>query len=158
MDYLVDNGLTKYIGMSNFSVKEMKEAQAHAKHRIAVNQVQYSLVSRNKSTYSTCRNMESEIIPYCQRNNILVMASRPLHKGVFTGAVDALLDELSVKYSRTKAQIALNWLISKKGIVTMPMSTNEEHLRENMGALGWSLDKKDMSRLDGVSVERRNGA
>jgi len=148
MDYLVEYGITKFIGVSNFSVKEMQEAQKWSKNKIAVNQIQYSLISRNKSTYCDCVNMESEIIPYCQENGIVIMADRPLHKGELLDKTNPVMDKLCKKYKKTTPQIALNWLISKKNIITIPKSTNIEHLKENLGAMGWRLDKEDIDLLD----------
>jgi diketogulonate reductase-like aldo/keto reductase len=78
--------------------------------------------------------MESEIIPYCQENNIFVMAYRPIERG-FLLQSHPLLDALSEKYRKTKVQIVLNWLISQKNIITICKSTNLEHLRENLGAM-----------------------
>ncbi len=148
MDYLVEKGLTKFIGVSNFSVKEMQEAQKYSKNKIVANQIQYSLLCRNQSTYHHCRNMESEIIPYCQENNIIIMADRPLHKGLLVENSYPVLEKLAKKYSKTKAQIALNWLISKQNIITIPKATNIEHLIENIGAIGWKLDQEDINILD----------
>jgi diketogulonate reductase-like aldo/keto reductase len=55
---------------------------------------------------------------------------------------------ISDKYNKTIGQIAINWLISKKNIITIPKSTNSEHLKENLGALGWELKQEDIKRLD----------
>jgi diketogulonate reductase-like aldo/keto reductase len=153
MDKLVEEGLTRYIGVSNFSVGEMKEAQKYAKNRIVANQVQYSLISRNKSTYCDCINMESEIIPYCQENDILIMADRPLHKGILLNNKYPVLEKLSKKYGKTKAQVAMNWLICKKGMMTIAKSTDVEHLKENLGAVGWRLDEADVKLLDSTHFE-----
>ncbi len=44
----------------------------------------------------------------------------------------------------------MNWLISKKNIITIPKSTNINHLNENLGAMGWKLKKKDIKLLDEI--------
>ena len=54
------------------------------------------------------------------------------------------LDELAKKYNKTQAQIAMNWLISKKGIITIPKTSNIKHLKENLGAIGWRLKPEDI--------------
>lgn len=148
LDYLVEKRMTRFIGVSNFSVEEMEEAQKHTKNKIVANQVQYSLGVRDRSTYCDCTGMESEIIPYCQKNDILVIADRPLQKGMLIGKPNLLLDRLCRKYQRTRAQIALNWLISKKNVIAITMSTDEQHLKENLGAMGWKLDEEDIRLLD----------
>jgi len=79
MDYLVENNLTRFIGVSNFSVEQMREAQQHAQNRIVANQIEYNLQIRNFGQHT--KDMESKIIPYCQKNGIIVIAYRPLARG-----------------------------------------------------------------------------
>jgi diketogulonate reductase-like aldo/keto reductase len=146
MDFLVEKKLTRFIGVSNFSVEELKEAQECTKNKIVTNQIEYNLLVRNKGKFNT--NTESEIIPYCQKNNIIVTAWRPLAEGKLAKPGFKLLDGMAEKYNKTQAQIALNWLISKKGIITIPKSINIEHIKDDLGALGWKLKKEDMQRLD----------
>jgi len=146
MDYLVENKLTRFIGVSNFSVEQIEEAQKHAKNKIVANQIEYNLLTRNRGQFTN--DMESEIIPYCQKNGVIVIAYRPLTKGELAKPEIKLLDELAEKYGRTQAQIALNWLISKPNIVTIPKAVRVEHIKENLGAIGWRLNEEDMRRLD----------
>jgi len=127
-------------------LKKEKEAQKFTKSKIVANQVEYNLMVRNQGKFM--KNMESEILPYCQENNIMFIAWRPLMKGHLTKPGFKILDELSEKYEKTRSQIALNWLISKKGLVTISKTSNIEHLKENLGAIGWKLEKKDVEKLD----------
>ncbi|KHE93041.1 General stress protein 69 [Candidatus Brocadiaceae bacterium S225] len=146
MDHLIELKLIRFIGVSNFSVEQIKEAQRYTKNRIVVNQVEYNLLVRNSGHVTN--DMESQIIPYCQKNDILIMVWRPLAKGALAKPGFKLLDELSEKYKKTQAQIALNWLISKKGIVAVTKSSKTGHLKENFGAIGWRLRQEDVDRLD----------
>jgi diketogulonate reductase-like aldo/keto reductase len=146
MDTLVKQRKTKFIGVSNFSVEQLKGAQSYTENKIVNNQIEYNLFTRHSGMYNV--NIESEIIPYCQENNIIITAWKPLAKGMLFREKNKLLEELVKKYSKTVSQIAINWLISKKNIITIPKSTNPEHLKENLGALGWKLEPKDMKRLD----------
>ena len=148
MDYLVKKRMTRFIGVSNFSVNQLRLAQSLARFRIAVNQIEYNLLVRDKGNVTD--RMESQIIPYCQANGIMVVAWRPLGKGSIARHGIKALDELAQKYKKTQAQIALNWLISKPGIVTIPKASSMEHMRENLGAMGWTLEKEDMRKLDGL--------
>jgi diketogulonate reductase-like aldo/keto reductase len=135
LDFLLEQGFIKHIGVSNFSVEQMKEAQKYSKYKIAVNQIPYNLSARNEDYKGGgCSDMESEIIPYCQENDILVMAYRPIERG-FLLQSHPLLDTLSVKYGKTKAQIAIQRLISKKNIVTICKATQTAHIKENLGAM-----------------------
>lgn len=151
-DYLVDNKMVKYIGVSNFKASQLKEAQKYAKHKIVANQIEYSLLTRNKGKYSGNRDMETKTIPYCQENDIIIMAERPIERGLILKS-HPLLDSLEKKYKKTKAQIAMNWLISKKNIVTIPKSTNLNHLKENLGSIGWQMDKSDIELLDEIKFD-----
>lgn len=146
MDSLVEQKLIRCMGVSNFSVEQIKEAQKYTKNKIVANQIEYNLLVRDKGRVT--ENMESKIIPYCQENNILVIAWRPLAKGELAKPGLRILDELVKKYNRTQSQIAINWLISKKGIVTITKSTKLEHLKENLGAIGWKLRQEDIDRLN----------
>jgi diketogulonate reductase-like aldo/keto reductase len=146
MDFLVKKRMTRFIGVSNFSVKQLQKAQQFANSKIAANQIEYNLLVRNKGKLTD--GMESEIIPYCQQKGITVIAWRPLGEGRIARHGIRLLDELSRKYGKTQAQIALNWLISKEGIITIPKAVKPEHQRENLGSLGWRLDKEDERMLD----------
>lgn len=151
-DYLVDNKMVKYIGVSNFKASQLKEAQKYAKHKIVANQIEYSLLTRNIGKYSGNRDMESKTIPYCQENDIIIMAERPIERGLILKS-HPLLDSLEKKYKKTKAQIAMNWLISKKNVVTIPKSTNLNHLKENLGSIGWQMDKSDIELLDEIKFD-----
>lgn len=147
LDYLVDEKLIKYIGVSNFNVDELKEAQKYAKNKIVANQIEYNLITRNVWWFTTCINTETEIIPYCIENDIIVVAYRPIERKMLLKD-HPLLNALSKKYNKTKSQIAINWLISKENIVTIPKSINENHLKENLGWTWWNLDADDMKLLD----------
>lgn len=152
MNDLVGQGLVKQIGVSNFSVKQMQLAQKYSSNKIVINQIPYSLATRDEDHKNNCSFMESEIIPYCQNNDITVVAYRPIERG-FLLKPNKLLDDLSTKYQKTKAQIAINWLISKKNIITIPKSTNTAHLKENLGSVGWSLSAEDVKLLDEAKFE-----
>ncbi len=148
-DYLVDQNMVKYIGVSNFQVDQLIEAQKHTKNKIVANQIEYSLLTRNKGKYSGNKDMEIKTIPYCQENDIIIMAERPIERGLILNS-HPLLDKLEIKYNKTKAQIAINWLISKRKVITIPKSTSINHLKENLGAIGWKLEKEDIELLDKI--------
>jgi diketogulonate reductase-like aldo/keto reductase len=149
MDYLAEKELTKFIGVSNFSVEQIEEAQQYAKNKIVANQIEYNLLVRDSGEHT--ENMESEIIPYCQKKDMIVIAYRPLARGELAKPGIRLLDELAEKYGKTQAQIALNWLISKLNVVAIPKAAKMEHIKENLGAIGWKLSEEDLQRLDHYS-------
>jgi diketogulonate reductase-like aldo/keto reductase len=145
MEKLVDDGKVRYIGISNFSLSQTKEAEeALSKHELASNQVQYNLKARK---------IETDLLPYCERNNIAIMAYRPVAHGALanpSGKLREILDEISQRHGgKTPAQIALNWLVNKSKIVfPIPRASRPERIMENVGAVGWNLDADDLVKLD----------
>lgn len=140
MDELVDMGLTKYIGVSNFNVTRLIEAQKYAKHKLVLNQVHYNLEIREAQRIG--------LVEYCQKNDIILSAWRPLQKGTFLTKNIDILNEMCQKYNKTPAQISLNWLISQMNVIAVCKTRNIEHLKDNLGALDWQMDKEDIERLD----------
>lgn len=141
MDWLVENGLTRFIGVSNFDVPLLQAAARHTKHGIATNQIHYSLVARAYEQNGT--------LEYCRANGILVTAYRPIGKfGELARPGTLRLDDVARRYKKTPAQIALNWVINKPNVVVLVKTSDPRHLDENLGALGWSLTPDDTRDLD----------
>jgi diketogulonate reductase-like aldo/keto reductase len=145
MEKLVNEGKVRYIGVSNFSLSQMKEAEeALSRHELVSNQVEYSL---------KVRRIEADVLPYCNRNSIAILAYRPVAHGALanpSGQLKMIVDEISQKHEeKTPAQIALNWLVNKSKIVfPIPRASRPERIIENVGALGWNLDPEDLAKLD----------
>ncbi len=139
MTALVEEGLIKYIGVSNFSSKRLEEAQSYTKHPIVLNQVHYNLKVREIE--------RKELLEYCQKNDIILEAYRPLQRGFLLQENSGILNEIAQKYNKTQAQIALNWLISQKNVTTIVKAANTDHLKDNLGAVGWEMEEKDIERL-----------
>ncbi|MFH0752029.1 MAG: aldo/keto reductase [archaeon] len=137
MDFLIEQGLVKNIGVSNFNIEQIKEAQKYTKNKIVANEINYSPWSE-RVRFST--------IEYCQNNDILIIAHKPFGRGKINTEKIKILAKLSKKYGKTEAQITLNWLISKKNIVTIFKSVN--HLRENYEATDFQLTNKDCEKID----------
>ena len=133
-DRLVSEKLVRHIGVSNFALERFKRAQACAEHKIVVNQIHYSL---------SVREPESELLPWLQENDVMIQAWRPLR-----GVPDcALLNELCAKYGKTKSQIALNWLIMQKNIVTITASSSARHIQDNLDAAAFEMALSDVELL-----------
>lgn len=146
LDDLVAEGLIRHIGVSNFTVAMFEEAQACSANKIVANQVEYSLAVRDHGTFENCTGIESEILPYCQTNDVFLVAYKPIDRGTILEPND-LLDELCAKYNKTRAQVAMNWLVSQDNVVTIPKSANPDRLKENYEASGWYMDEEDVERL-----------
>lgn len=141
LEYLVDKKIVKYIGVSNASVEMLKQAQKHLDHTgLKANQIEYNLNNRFA---------EKDVIPYCEKNNVKIIAHRPLAKGNLRAGDNKIIQLLSQKYEKTPTQVALNWIISK-GHVPIPMAMNKEHIKENYGAAGWKLEKNDIELINNI--------
>jgi diketogulonate reductase-like aldo/keto reductase len=143
MEHLVAEGKIHYIGVSNFSVEQTKEAQdALSRNSLASNQVEYSLLERS---------IEDELLPYAEKERITIIAYTPIAKGQFSrggrGEKWQVLDQIASKYGKSRIQVALNWLIAKQPVVAIPKAANLEHVRENAGAAGWQMTKDDQDVL-----------
>ncbi len=146
LDQLVAEGLVRNIGVSNFSVQQLKQAQSLTKNKIVANQFEFNLAVRERSQFHKVRYMESQIIPYCQANDILVVAACPLGRGIVLQD-EPVLTEIAKRYKKTKAQVAINWLLAQKNVVVTMRTTSLAHVEENIGSLGWSLEPKDFEIL-----------
>lgn len=140
MDFLLENEMVKNIGVCNFHIPYLQEAMAATKYKIVNNQIHYSLIARGYE--------ENGTLDFCEKNNILVTAYRPTAKGELAQSGNAILDELSLKYKKTPVQIAINWVLNKPNVVTIVKTSDLAHLQEDLGALGWKLEKEDEEQLN----------
>jgi diketogulonate reductase-like aldo/keto reductase len=147
METLVDQGKVRFIGVSNFYVRDLQEAESVLKkNKIVSNQVKYSLLRRS---------IEDEMLPYCQKNGIAVIAYSPLGKGDLVsmpflknrGAMK-VLQQVAKETGKTMAQVALNWCVGKPGVIAIPKSDSVQRTIENCGASGWRLSQEQMKALD----------
>ena len=149
MESLVDSRLIRYIGVSNFRLGELQEAQnAMSHHPVVSNQVLYSLKDRE---------IERDLLPYCQEQGITIIAYTPLADGSLAGksrfpvrqsrGINAL-EAVAVETSKTMAQVALNWCTSRPNVIAIPKSNSLARTQENCGASGWRLPPTQVNTLD----------
>jgi diketogulonate reductase-like aldo/keto reductase len=139
---LKKQGKIRHIGVSNFSLGQLKEAQQVSTEPILASQVEYNLFDRS---------IEADLLPYCTGQGILTLAYSPLDQGRI--AINApILMELAQKYQKTPAQIILNWIISHPGVIAIPKASNIKHLRENAAAGGFKLAFDDCERISGCII------
>ncbi len=144
MESLVEDKKVKYIGVCNLSLKELQKAQSFlVNEKISSLQVEYNLFDRT---------IEKDIIPYCIKNNIIVIAYSPLDQGRISDGISRkqLLDKLSIKYNKTHLQLALRWLTSKMPIVVIPKANNITHMKENSLSSDFDIDNDDIEIIDKI--------
>jgi diketogulonate reductase-like aldo/keto reductase len=145
MEELVAAGKIRYIGVSNFDVGHLKQAQkALTRERIVCNQVLYHLRSRA---------VENAVLGYCESQNIAVVGYSPFGQGDFpaeNSKQGKVLETIAQRHGKTARQIALNFLTRRKSLFTIPKASKVEHVRENAGATGWDLTDEDLQLIDSV--------
>ncbi len=139
MDELLKLGLIRNIGVSNFTWQHLKDAQSFSKNKIVCNQVHYNLMFREPE--------KTDLLDFCQKNDVFLVAWRPIGKGDLLKKIPTILKEICDKYKKTPAQVAINWLISQPYVLTLAKTSNINHLKENLGGIGWEMNKKDIEKL-----------
>lgn len=142
MELLVTRGMIRFIGVSNFDVEKVRNAQAALKsNRLACDQVLYHLKDRG---------IERRLLPYCAEHQIAIMGYSPFGHGEFPKPKTAggrILEEIGQRHKKTPRQVALSFLTSH-GVFTVPKSGNTEHVRENSGGAGWALTPEEYHVID----------
>lgn len=140
---LVDRGMTRFVGVSNFDVPDLEEAKSHlGKHRLAENQVLYHLGERG---------IEAEIVPWCKRNGVAVVGYSPFGStnGFPSprGKGGQVLEGVARRLGKTPRQVALAFLTRDPAVFTIPKAEKVEHVRDNAGG-DFDLPKDAVEELD----------
>lgn len=178
LDDLVRAGKLRYTGVSNFSgwqlMKSLAVAERYGRPRYAAHQVYYSLVGRDYEwelmplaqeegvgalVWSplgwgrlTGRIRRGRPLPADSRLHDTADYGPPVEDELLYRVVDAL-DGIAAETGRTVPQIAINWLLRRPTVSSVIIGArNEEQLRQNLGAVGWSLTDEQVARLDAASA------
>jgi len=156
MEKLVEKGLVKSIGVSNFTTMMLFDLLTYAKIKPAMNQVEIHAY-----------NSQPRLVEFCQKHGIAVTAYSPLGRpGYQPGTHDLpancpspLIDnpiilELSRKHNKTPAQILLRWLI-ERNIIVIPKSVNPERIKENIAIFDFSLLVDDIKKINALNINFR---
>ena len=136
MERLVEEGAIRFIGVSNFSVTQTQEAMAAlSKSEIVSNQVEYSLSNRH---------IEADVLPYCAKEEISLIAYSPLAKG---GIVDSVPKMILEKYKMSPAQAMLNWVTRDQHVLAIPKAANIPHMEENASSVSVRLTPAEYDQL-----------
>jgi len=148
MEQIYKKGLVKAIGVSNFCVQLLLDMMSYAEIMPAVNQIEIH-------PYLP----QDALIRFLKKLNIQPMAFAPLSApGSTAPGTSALVDpvvlEISKKYNKTPAQIALSWGIAH-GHIVIPATSNLARLKENISAVSIKLEKEDYERLSKLKNKLR---
>jgi diketogulonate reductase-like aldo/keto reductase len=135
---LVGEGKIRYWGVSNFDVGDMQElVDLSNGANVAADQVLYNLERRG---------IEFDLLPWCQRCGVPVIAYSPIEQGRVLRHVT--LKTIAARLGATPAQVALAWVLRQDGVCAIPEAGKPEHVRENRGALDVRLTPQDLADLD----------
>jgi myo-inositol catabolism protein IolS len=173
MNQLLSEGRVRYVGVSNFLVPYVREAQKWlSKGELVSNQVKYNLLQRE---------IEEDMVPYCRREGITIIAYSPQGQGLLTGKYGSerrrpsdqirgemmsyftesnlrrvepmieKLNEIAARRGKTMGQVALNWLLKEEIVLPIVGVKRRSQIEQSFGALGWSLTEAEWDELARVS-------
>ncbi len=170
LEKLYTEGRIRAIGVSNFAVRDLEEARSLlSRTDIVSNQVRYNFLQRE---------IEEEVLPYCRKNNITILAYSPLAQGALTGKYDrghvpkgdvrdenklfalknieqiekvsSALGSIARRHGSSVSQVALSWLLANQMVVPIPGAKNEAQAEENVGSTKHLLTNMELTELDTV--------
>lgn len=170
---IYQKGKIKAVGVSNYDVEQMQEFMKHSPlHSL---QPKYNMFRRK---------IESEILPFCRKNNIAVIVYSPLNSAVLTGKfffgtkvphdrvrnvnydltkrnfglnkeILTRLKEIAANYKKGLGALALNWVAAQVGITSSIVGARRpEQIEENALSAGWKISRKDLDAIEAILKER----
>lgn len=133
-----DAGKTRYVGVSNFTVAQMKEAMAVSGGAILCNQVEYHPYLSQKP-----------VLDYVRAEGIALTAYSPVARGdVFK---DKMLAEIGAQYGKNAGQVTLRWHMQQDNVAAIPKSGTAENIRSNIEIFDFELSADDMKRIGALA-------
>jgi diketogulonate reductase-like aldo/keto reductase len=143
LEALVDQGKIRALGVSNFNVSDLEEAEsALTSGRIVCNQVLYHLEERA---------IEHAVLPWCERHGLAVVGYSPFGHGRFPGPRTRggrVLAEIARAHGASARQVALRFLVRRPALFAIPKAGRPEHAAENAGAGRLRLTDAELARID----------
>jgi diketogulonate reductase-like aldo/keto reductase len=129
-----ERGLTRHIGVSNFTIANLAEAVATSPLPIVANQIEYHPYLDQTKLIAEIRRQALAVTAYC-----------PIALGKVVG--DPVLEEIGAAHDKTSVQVALRWLIQQPGVAAIPRTSKPERLRENLDVFDFQLTALEMQRI-----------
>ena len=143
METLIAQGKIRHWGVSNLDYEDMQALwQVAGGQHCATNQVLYHLASRG---------IEYELLPWCQQQQMPVMAYSPLAQAGRLRSdllTNGVVNEIAHAHNASAAQILLAWVIRQPGVIAIPKAANVAHVEQNAAALDITLSASELTRLD----------
>jgi len=139
IDELIDEGIVRDFGVSNFTIVQMQEVQRLSKHALIANQMNYNVLHKDEVT--------SEFHEYCSDQNVQIVAYQPVKRQEVLQ--DETIKKIAKAHDATPAQVALAWLLAKNTL-PIPKATQKAHIDENVAAVSLALTDTDIAELDNL--------
>jgi diketogulonate reductase-like aldo/keto reductase len=141
MEKLVQDGKVRNIGVSNFLLEEI---------RGTINSLKNNNLTSIQTEYNIFeRSVEDSMIPFCEENDIFLIAYSPLAQGNLVNGTKQrqILDDIAKKYGRTSGQVILNWLSKNERVIVIPNTSRPERAFENAKSLDFELLEEDCQTI-----------
>lgn len=132
-------GLTRDIGVSNYSTQQLEALATKTREWPAVNQIEWSPFGHS-----------DEMLDYCRQRNIILQAYSPLTRG--TRLATPTIGEMARRYNKTPAQIVLRWNL-QIGTVPLPKANQLQHLKDNLDVFDFTMYDDDILTLNSLNEE-----
>eukprot|EP00762_Andalucia_godoyi_P001265 ANDGO_04955.mRNA.1 Aldose reductase A len=143
MEKLVDAGLVRSIGVSNFTIEKIEHIARGQRIQPAVNQVElHPYLPQHK------------LLKWCADHKIVLTAYSPLGSGRGGLLDDQKIAGIAKKHGKSPAQVLIRWAIQRKTVV-IPKSVHEERIKDNAKVFDFSLDGQDMAEIDSIYKTQR---
>ena len=142
LDLLIKEGRTRYVGVSNFSVKQFEKSQTFLNAELVTNQLHANITKQNHISNS---------LPYYIDKGVTMTAYSPLGHDGYTslkGELRDMLEEIAKSHNATIQQIAIAWLINHKNVISIPKAFHVKHVEENAKAAEISLNEKELKLIE----------
>ncbi len=139
IDALIDEGIVRYFGVSNFTIENMQETQKIAKHPIAANQMNFNVLYKDE--------VGQDFRDFCKQQDIQIVAYQPIKRQEVLE--NKVVQSIAAAHDATPAQVALVWLI-QVGVLPIPKAVNKAHIDENLKATEIKLTDSEMAKLEAL--------
>jgi diketogulonate reductase-like aldo/keto reductase len=132
-------GLTRHIGVSNFSPRLFREAVSFSEAPLVCNQVEHHPYLDQSKVHAACRAAGAAMVSYC-----------PLFRGgeLFD---EAVIREAAARHGKTPGQVVLRWHVQQEGVAAIPRTTKKERLAENLAVFDFALSDAEMKAISALS-------
>lgn len=138
---IYNQGAAKAIGVSNYTIRHLRELLAESDIKPAVNQVEFNPF-----------NYQNDLLSFCKEEGIRMEGYTPLSRT--DKFKNPAIKEIADKYHRTTAQIFLRWAV-QHNVIPIPKSSHKSRIEENADIFNFNIEQKDMEKLNSLNENYR---